>query len=183
MTILVTGGTGYIGSHMVHALNDTGDRVVPLDNLSTGFRYLLPPGVPLVVGSTDDQDLVASLIRRHNVAAIIHFSASIIVPGSVADPLGYYRNNTMNTCLLIGGAIEARVKQAIFSSTAAVYCNPQHVPVREDAMTASISPYSSSKLMSETMLHEAGKGHGLRFVVPRYFNVADADHALTLGTQ
>ena len=175
MTILVTGGAGYIGSHMVHALNDAGERVVVLDDLSTGFRFLIPGTVPLVVGSTGDRELVTKTIHRHGVSAIIHFAASVVVPESVADPLGYYRNNTMNTCTLLDTAIEAGVKQLIFSSTAAVYGNPQTVPVREDAATAPISPYGSSKLMSEIMLHDAGKACGLRFVVLRYFNVAGAD--------
>ena len=175
MTVLVTGGAGYIGSHMVHALNDAGERVVVLDNLSTGFRFLLPPAVPLVIGSTGDAELVTSVIRRHNVDAIVHFAASIVVPESIADPLAYYRNNTMNTGLLVGAAVEAGVKQLIFSSTAAVYGNPQAVPVREDATTAPISPYGSSKLMSEIMLHDAAKAYGLRFVALRYFNVAGAD--------
>jgi len=175
MTILVTGGAGYIGSHMVHALVDAGEPVVVLDNLSTGFRFLIPATVPFVAGSTGDRDLVSKTIRNHGVTAIIHFAASIVVPESVADPLAYYRNNTMNTCSLLDVAKDAGVRQVIFSSTAAVYGNPQHVPVREDATTAPISPYGSSKLMSEIMLHDAGKAYGLRFVVLRYFNVAGAD--------
>jgi len=175
MTILVTGGAGYIGSHMVHALVDAGERVTVLDNLSTGFRFLIPPSVPFTVGSTGDRELVSDVIRRQGVTAVIHFAASIVVPESLADPLAYYRNNTMNTCILLGAAIEAGVKQLIFSSTAAVYGNPQHVPVREDATTAPISPYGSSKLMSEIMLHDAAKAYGLRFVALRYFNVAGAD--------
>lgn len=175
MTVLVTGGAGYIGSHMVHELADTGEPTVVLDNLSTGFRFLIPGATPFVAGSTGDRELVAKTIERHKVDAIIHFAASIVVPESVADPLGYYGNNTMNSCTLLQAAVAAGVKYFIFSSTAAVYGNPAHVPVREDAPTAPVSPYGTSKLMSEIMLHDAGRAHGLRFVVLRYFNVAGAD--------
>jgi len=181
MTILVTGGAGYIGSHMVHELVDSGEPVVVLDNLSTGFRFLVPGKVPFVVGSTGDRALVAETIERHSVNAVIHFAASIVVPDSVRDPLGYYGNNTMNTCALLDTAIRGGVRQFIFSSTAAVYGNAETVPVREDAPTAPISPYGTSKLMSEIMLHDAGKAHGLRFVVLRYFNVAGADPKLRTG--
>jgi UDP-glucose 4-epimerase len=181
MTILVTGGAGYIGSHMVHELNDAGEPVVVLDNLSTGFRFLLPGKVPFVAGSTGDRDLVAQTVARHGVTAIIHFAASIVVPDSVRDPLGYYANNTMNTCALLDTAIKAGVQQFIFSSTAAVYGNAENTPVREDTATAPISPYGTSKLMSEIMLHDAGKAHGLRFVILRYFNVAGADPKLRTG--
>jgi UDP-glucose 4-epimerase len=175
MTILVTGGAGYIGSHMVHELVDAGESVVVLDNLSTGFRFLIPSAVPIVVGSTGDRDLVEELIDSYRVTAIVHFAASIVVPDSVRDPLAYYRNNTMNTCLLLQSAVACGVRHFIFSSTAAVYGNPEHVPVREDAPTDPISPYGSSKLMSEIMLHDAARAHDLRFVVLRYFNVAGAD--------
>jgi UDP-glucose 4-epimerase len=175
MTILVTGGAGYIGSHMVHALADAGEDVVVLDNLSTGFRFLLPEHVPFVLGSTGDSDLVAEVISEHEVTSIIHFAASVVVPDSVADPLGYYRNNTMNTCLLLQAAVAGGVKHVIFSSTAAVYGNPESSPVGEDAATHPISPYGSSKLMSEIMLHDTAKAHALRFVALRYFNVAGAD--------
>jgi UDP-glucose 4-epimerase len=175
MTILVTGGAGYIGSHMVHELVDGGERVVVLDNLSTGFRFLIPGSVAFVTGSTGDRELVAKTIAQYGVTAIIHFAASIVVPDSVRDPLGYYRNNTMNTCTLLQAAIEAGVRQVIFSSTAAVYGNATETPVPEDAPTAPISPYGTSKLMSEIMLHDAGKAHGLRFIVLRYFNVAGGD--------
>jgi UDP-glucose 4-epimerase len=175
MTVLVTGGAGYIGSHMVHELVDAGEPVIVLDNLSTGFRFLIPGTVPFVVGSTGDRSLVAKTIQHYGVKAIIHFAASIVVPDSVHDPLAYYENNTMNTCLLLEAARDAGIKQFIFSSTAAVYGNPARVPVREDAATAPISPYGSSKLMSEIMLHDASKAYGLRFVVLRYFNVAGAD--------
>ena len=175
MTILVTGGAGYIGSHMVHELIDAGESVVVLDNLSTGFRFLIPSRVPFVAGSTGDRKLVGEIIRGHQVSAIVHFAASIVVPESVANPLAYYRNNTMNTCLLLDAAVEGGVKHFIFSSTAAVYGNPEHVPVREDAPSRPISPYGTSKLMSEIMLHDTARAHDLRFVALRYFNVAGAD--------
>jgi len=181
MTILVTGGAGYIGSHMVHALVDNGEPPVVLDNLSTGFRFLIPGSVTFVAGSTGDRDLVAKLLQQHHVSEIIHFAASIVVPESVRDPLAYYRNNTMNTCTLLDAAVEAGVKHFIFSSTAAVYGNPGDTPLGETAPTPPISPYGTSKLMSEIILHDVGRAHGLRFVVLRYFNVAGADPRLRTG--
>jgi UDP-glucose 4-epimerase len=175
MTILVTGGAGYIGSHMVHELLDSGENVVVLDNLSTGFRFLIPSAVPFVSGNVGDRDLVAKTIARHKITAVIHFAASIIVPESVRDPLAYYRNNTMNTCNLFDVAVQAGIKHFIFSSTAAVYGNPKHIPVREDSPTMPISPYGTSKLMSEIMLQDASRAHGIQAVALRYFNVAGAD--------
>lgn len=181
MTVLVTGGAGYIGSHMVHELADAGQSVVVFDNLSTGFRFLIPASVPFVAGNTGDRALVSEIIARHQVTAIIHFAASIVAPDSISDPLGYYSNNTMNTCALIDTAVKTGVREFIFSSTAAVYGNARDVPIREDAATAPISPYGTSKLMSEIMLHDAGNAHGLRFVILRYFNVAGADPKLRTG--
>jgi UDP-glucose 4-epimerase len=181
MTILVTGGAGYIGSHMVHELVDTGEQVVVLDNLSTGFRYLLPTAVPVIVGSTGDRELVGQLIATHRVDAIIHFAASLVVPDSLRDPLGYYRNNTMNTGLLLDAAIAGGVRNLIFSSTAAVYGNAARVPIRESDPTNPISPYGTSKLMSEIMLQDAARAHDLHFVALRYFNVAGADPKLRTG--
>ena len=175
MTALVTGGAGYIGSHMVHALVDAGERVVVLDNLSTGFDWAVAPGAALVVGDTGDQARVGALIAEHGVDAIIHFAASIVVPDSVRDPLGYYRNNTANSRALIETAVKHGVRHFIFSSTAAVYGNPERTPVREDDRTVPTSPYGSSKLMTEIMLRDAGAAHGLRHVALRYFNVAGAD--------
>jgi UDP-glucose 4-epimerase len=175
MTVLVTGGAGYIGSHMVHALVDAGESVAVLDNLSTGFRFLLPSNVPLIAGSTGDRELAARILRQHDVDTVVHFAASIVVPDSVRDPLGYYRNNTLNTCNLLDVAIANGVKHFIFSSTAAVYGNAERVPVREDDPKNPISPYGTSKLMSELMLRDAALAHGLRYVVLRYFNVAGAD--------
>jgi UDP-glucose 4-epimerase len=175
MTVLVTGGAGYIGSQMVYELADAGERVVVLDNLSTGFDWAVAKGVPLIVGETGDQALVARLIREHGVDAIIHFAASIVVPDSVRDPLGYYRNNTMNSRALIECAVKGGVRHFIFSSTAAVYGNPAEIPVKEDSATLPISPYGWSKLMTEIMLRDAGSAHGLQHVILRYFNVAGAD--------
>ena len=181
MTILVTGGAGYIGSHMVHALVDAGERVVVLDNLTTGFDWAVPQQATLVRGDTGDQTAVAKLIAEHRVDSIIHFAASIVVPDSVADPLGYYRNNTANSRSLIECAVKGGVKRFIFSSTAAVYGNPDQVPVGEDDPARPMSPYGSSKLMTEIMLRDAGHAHGLAHVVLRYFNVAGADPALRTG--
>jgi UDP-glucose 4-epimerase len=181
MTILVTGGAGYIGSHMVHTLADAGERVVVLDNLSTGFEWAIPKGVPLVIGETGDQLRVAALIAEHRVDSIIHFAASIVVPDSVRDPLGYYRNNTMNSRALLEVAVNRGVKQFIFSSTAAVYGNPATAPVNENAPLAPMSPYGNSKLMTEMMLKDVGAAYDLKFVTLRYFNVAGADPALRTG--
>jgi UDP-glucose 4-epimerase len=175
MTVLVTGGAGYIGSHMVLELLDAGERAVVLDNLSTGHDWAVAPGVPLVVGDSGDQELVARIIRQYEIDAIIHFAASIVVPDSVRDPLGYYRNNTVNSRALIECATRHGVRHFIFSSTAAVYGNPTEIPVTENAATAPISPYGSSKLMSEVMLRDAGRAYGLNHVILRYFNVAGAD--------
>jgi UDP-glucose 4-epimerase len=181
MTVLVTGGAGYIGSHMVHALVDAGERVVVVDNLSTGFRWAIPENVPLVVGDTGDVGAMTSLMTQHAVDAIIHFAAWIVVPDSVTDPLGYYRNNTANSRALIEAAVAAGVRHFIFSSTAAVYGNPATVPVDEDAPLTPMSPYGWSKLMTEIMLRDTGAAHGMNHVILRYFNVAGADPALRTG--
>jgi UDP-glucose 4-epimerase len=181
MTILVTGGAGYIGSHMVHELADAGEAVVALDNLATGFDWAVAEGVPLIVGDTGDQPLVASIIAEHKIEAVIHFAASTVVPESVAEPLAYYRNNTVNSSALIETAIKGGVRHFIFSSTAAVYGNPERMPVAEDAPTMPMSPYGASKLMTETMLRDAGHAHGLGYVILRYFNVAGADPKLRTG--
>jgi UDP-glucose 4-epimerase len=175
MTILVTGGAGYIGSHMVLELLDSGESPVVLDDLSTGFRWAVPDGVPFVQGDVSDAALVGRIIAEYGVTSIIHFAARIVVPDSVADPLGYYHANTVKTRALIEAAVRGRVKHFVFSSTAAVYGNPVENPVSEDAAPAPMSPYGTSKLMSEWMLRDAAAAHELTYVVLRYFNVAGAD--------
>lgn len=175
MAVLVTGGAGYIGSHMVYALADAGEDVVVLDNLTTGFWWAIAPQAKLVEGDIGDEALVAELARDHKFDAIIHFAGSIVVPESVADPLSYYLNNTVKTRSLIAAAVKAGIPRFVFSSTAAVYGNPERVPVEENAVLAPISPYGSSKLMSEWMLRDSHAAYGLQYVALRYFNVAGAD--------
>src|SRR6476619_6565682 len=133
MTVLVTGRAGYIGSHMVHTLADAGERVVVLDNLSTGFAWAVPKGIPLVVADSGDQLRIAALIAEHRIDTIIHFAASIVVPDSMRDPLAYYRNNTMNARALLEAAVKSGVRHFIFSSTAAVYGNAENRPIDESA--------------------------------------------------
>ncbi|MFI5015190.1 MAG: UDP-glucose 4-epimerase GalE [Hyphomicrobiales bacterium] len=175
MSILVTGGAGYIGSHMVLELVDAGEKVVVLDDLSTGFAWAVPAGASLVRGDAGDPALVLRLIAEHGIDSIAHFAAKIVVPDSVADPLGYYLANAVKSRSLFEAAVQSGVEQVIFSSTAAVYGNPRENPVGEDARLDPVSPYGRSKLMSEWMLQDAGRAHGLRHVALRYFNVAGAD--------
>jgi UDP-glucose 4-epimerase len=175
MGVLVTGGAGYIGSHMVLELVDAGENVVVVDNLSTGFSWAVAREAKLIVGDVGDQDMVRTLIRDHDVDAIIHFAGSIVVPESVADPLGYYYNNTVKSRALMEAAVATGVRNFIFSSTAAVYGTPKHNPVHEDAELTPVSPYGSSKLMTEIMLGDTARAHDFRYVALRYFNVAGAD--------
>jgi UDP-glucose 4-epimerase len=175
MTVLVTGGAGYIGSHMAHELVDGGEKVVVLDNLSTGFRWAVPEAAGLVVGDAGDQDLVRAVIRKYQIRSIIHFAGSIVVPESVRDPLGYYHNNTCKSRALIEVAVASGIKEFVFSSTAAVYGEPKAVPVEEDAELKPVSPYGTSKLMTELMLADTARAHDFNYVALRYFNVAGAD--------
>jgi UDP-glucose 4-epimerase len=173
--VLVTGGAGYIGSHAVLALLDSGWRVVVIDNLTTGFRWAVPEAAVFAEGDIADQPLVARLIAEHGIGAIIHFAGSIVVPESVEDPLKYYENNTVKSRSLIESAVRNGVRHFIFSSTAATYGTPEVVPVTEDSRTQPINPYGWSKLMTERMLADPAFAHDLNYCALRYFNVAGAD--------
>jgi UDP-glucose 4-epimerase len=175
MAVLVTGGAGYIGSHMVLALTDAGIDTVVVDNLSTGFAWAVSPKATLVRGDIGDDGLMMATFRQHNVDAVIHFAGSIVVPDSVSDPLSYYLNNTVKSRALMECAVKAKVPNFIFSSTAAVYGNPDRLPIQEDSALAPISPYGTSKLMTEYMLRDSRLAYGLNYVALRYFNVAGAD--------
>jgi UDP-glucose 4-epimerase len=175
MTVMVSGGAGYIGGHMVLNLVDRGERPVVLDNLSTGFRWSVPPEAHLVVADTGDFESVLQAIRSHGVKSIIHFAARIVVPESVSDPLGYYLANTVKTRSLIAAAVAGGVQEFIFSSTAAVYGDVSLEAVSETQAPQPVSPYGTSKWMSEMMLRDAAAAHGFKYAVMRYFNVAGAD--------
>lgn len=178
--VLVTGGAGYIGSHVVRQLGEAGERVVTLDNLSTGFADAVLSG-ELVIGDTGDQELVEKLLREHNVGSVMHFAAHTIVPESVADPLKYYGNNTCNSRNLLACCASVGIEQVIFSSTAAVYGIPEADRVSEETPTSPINPYGTSKLMTEWMLKDLSHATDLRHVALRYFNVAGSDPEGRIG--
>ncbi len=175
MSVLVTGGAGYIGSHMVYELVDRGEEVVVLDDLSTGFDWAVAPEAELIVGDVGDRVLLNRLIKARAVDTVMHFAGSVVVPDSVADPLGYYLNNTVKSRELIAAAVTNSVEQFVFSSTSAVYGAPETIPVTEETPLDPMSPYGASKAMTERMLADAGTAYGFRSVVLRYFNVAGAD--------
>jgi UDP-glucose 4-epimerase len=176
MAILVTGGAGYIGSHMVWTLLDAGEQVVVLDRLSTGFRWAVAPEARFYLGDVADAELLKTVFIENDIEAIIHFAGSAVVPVSVADPLSYYDNNSGKTRALMSSAIAAGVRHFVFSSTAAVY-GPQKTtdPVKEDASLNPENPYGQSKLMTEFMLRDAAAAYDFNYVALRYFNVAGAD--------
>jgi len=175
MAVLVTGGAGYIGSHMVLNLTDVGETVVVLDNLVTGFDWAIDGRASFVQGSAGDIELVQKLVKQHAITEIIHFAGSIVVPESVVDPLKYYANNTAISRNLLEAAVKAGVKHFIFSSTAAVYGMTGLAPVVEETPLSPMSPYGRSKLMTEWMLSDVAAAHPITYGVLRYFNVAGAD--------
>jgi UDP-glucose 4-epimerase len=173
--VLVTGGAGYIGSHAVLALLDRGSPVAVIDNLSTGFRFAIPDGVPLYEGDIEDAGLLARIFVEQGTRAVMHFAGSIVVPESVEDPLRYYQNNTGKSRALLAAAVPAGVPHFIFSSTAATYGIPDTPTVTESSPTRPINPYGWSKLMTEQMLADTAAAHPLNYCALRYFNVAGAD--------
>ena len=179
-TILVTGGAGYIGSHVVRQLGERGEKIVVLDNLSTGFRDAVLYGT-LVEGDTGDMALVSRVLQEHQVETVMHFAAHTIVPESVTNPLKYYRNNTANTRNLLECCQNHGVKHFVFSSTAAVYGEPEIPDITEESPTQPINPYGMSKLMSETMLRDLAVACPMRHVILRYFNVAGCDPGGRIG--
>ena len=179
-SILVTGGAGYIGSHVVLQLRARGERVVVLDDLSRGFRQAVLD-TPLVVGKVGDRQTVLKVMREHDVDTVMHFAAFTIVPESVSEPLKYYGNNTCSTRALLESCLEAGVKNFVFSSTAAVYGIPAEGVAAEDTSTAPINPYGTSKLMSEWMLRDVSGASALKHVALRYFNVAGSDSQGRVG--
>jgi UDP-glucose 4-epimerase len=181
MRVLVTGGAGYVGGHMVLALLDVGASVTVVDDLSTGFRAAVKHPANLVVGDVGDAALIDEILAAHEIDTIVHFAAKIVVPESVADPLLYYLNNTAKLRNLLECAVKRKVKHFIFSSTAAVYGEPAAIPVTETDALTPINPYGRSKLMSEWMVQDVAKAHDLKFAILRYFNVAGADPEGRLG--
>jgi UDP-glucose 4-epimerase len=178
--VLITGGAGYIGSHVVRQLTERNEHVVVLDNLCTGYRSAVL-NAPLVIGDTGDRVLVDRVLAEHRVETVMHFAAHIIVPESVADPLKYYRNNTCATRNLLECCDRAGIRQFVFSSTAAVYGTPPNGLACEETTTQPINPYGLSKLMSEWMLRDLAQASRMRYVALRYFNVAGSDPGGRIG--
>ena len=181
LSVLVTGGAGYIGSHAVLALRDAGWPVAVIDDLSNGTREVVPGDVPFFEGSIADRALVDRILRDQQIGAILHFAGSIVVPESVEKPLEYYANNTLASHALIAAAVDGGVRHIVFSSTAAVYGEPERVPIEEGDPKLTINPYGASKLMTERMLADTAAACPFNFAALRYFNVAGADPDMRAG--
>jgi len=179
--VLVTGGCGYIGSHVVRQLTETGYKVTVLDNLSTGYSDALIYGEKLVKADLSDTKRLEDLLKEENFSAVLHFAASIVVPESVKNPIFYYKNNTANTINLLNLCVKYSVKKIIFSSTAAVYGTTDKPLVTENDPVYPQNPYARSKLMDEQVLQDIEQAHGVESVILRYFNVAGADPKLRMG--
>jgi len=173
--ILVTGGAGFIGSHVVYALQENNFEVVVLDNLSTGNYNLLPSNIDFIKGDAGDENFVETLLNEHSISSVMHFAGSIVVPESVKEPLNYYMNNTVVSRSLLSACVKAQIRNFIFSSTASVYGRPDKMPVDENTPVAPETPYGRSKLMTEWMLEDVSKSYNLNYAALRYFNVAGAD--------
>ena len=179
--LLVTGGCGYIGSHVVRQLSEAGYEIVVYDNLSTGFAEALVHGEELVIGDMADTERVGDVMRKYGCKSVLHFSAAIVAPESVTAPLKYYGNNTCNTLNLLKACVKFGIERFIFSSTAAVYGMPDSGHAAEESPTRPINPYGTSKLMSEWMIRDTAAAHGMRYAALRYFNVAGADPLARMG--
>ena len=179
--VLITGGCGYIGSHVTRQLSEAGYKPVVFDNLSTGFRDALIHGEELVQADLADSGRLEEVLKSHGIDTVMHFAASIVAPESVELPLKYYRNNTVNTLNLLQACERSGVKNFIYSSTAAVYGIPEGGIASEDTPTVPINPYGSSKLMGERMIQDLSIANGMRYVILRYFNVAGADTQARMG--
>lgn len=175
MSILITGGAGYIGSHVVYEFIGQGYDVIVVDDLSTGSRSLLPEKIQFYKANVGNQTMMENIFRSHHIDTVLHFAGSIIVPESVENPLKYYQDNTCVTLNLLQCCLKEGVKNFIFSSTASVYGNNPAKLMKEDYRPHPENPYASSKLMTEMMIHDTAKAHGLNFAILRYFNVAGAD--------
>jgi UDP-glucose 4-epimerase len=175
MTVLITGGAGYIGSHAVLVFREAGYEVVVVDDLSTGQREALLADIPFVQGDAGDPETVREIIRAHNVTGVIHFAGSISIPESLEKPLAYYLNNTAASRNLVQACVDNGIRRFVFSSTSQVYGIPEQLPISEDSPTSPINPYGRSKLMTEWVLQDTAAAHDFKYVSLRYFNVAGAD--------